>query len=262
MRRTVKALLVVTLAASGLWAADNRIPASYLTVAQIVERNASARGGADAWRAVTSITVKGRMDAGKQVSLPFVLTLARPRKSRLEIEFKGETAVQVYDGANGWKLRPFLGRNEVEPFTSAELQLASRQAELDGPIIGYAAKGTRIDLDGIDKVDGRDAYKLKLTLKNGDVQHVWIDAKTFLEAKTDELRRIDGKMHTMETYYREYKSVQGLMMPSLYETTVEGVKGFKGLDKITVESFVVNSRLNESAFAKPQLTTAAAAQTR
>jgi hypothetical protein len=68
-------------------------------------------------------------------------------------------------------------------------------------LVDYAAKGTRIDLDGIEKVDGRDAYKLKLTLKNGEAMHVWIDAETFLEAKIEGTpRRLDGKYHPVEVY--------------------------------------------------------------
>src|SRR5438874_1032826 len=58
-----------------------------------------------------------------------------------------------------------------------------RSSDLD-----YAAKGTRVELDGMEKVEDRDTYKLKLTFKSGDVTHVWVDAKTFLEAKVEGLR--------------------------------------------------------------------------
>lgn len=102
--------------------------------------------------------------------------LKRPRKMRLELQFNGQTAIQVFDGANGWKLRPFLNRREVEPYTQDEIRIASAQSELDGLLVDYAAKGTTIDLDRIEKVEDRDTYKLKLTLKSGQVTHVWVDA--------------------------------------------------------------------------------------
>src|SRR5262252_8403967 len=97
-------------------------PASNLTAAQIVEKNVAARGGLAAWRAINTMTMSGQMDAGgkQDAKLPFVMNLKRPHKSRLEIRFQDQAAVQVYDGAQGWKVRPFLGRNEVEPYTSAE----------------------------------------------------------------------------------------------------------------------------------------------
>jgi len=41
----------------------------------------------------------------EEVQLPFVMELKRPRKMRFELQFSGQTAIQVFDGANGWKLR-------------------------------------------------------------------------------------------------------------------------------------------------------------
>jgi outer membrane lipoprotein-sorting protein len=246
-------------------------PAS-LSAAQIVEKNIAARGGLSAWHAVKTLTWSGKMDVGgnnrqtlvvpgppsktalppprptEQVQLPFVLELARPRKSRLEIQFNGQTAVQVYDGTHGWKLRPFLNRHQVENYSAEESKAAAELADLDGPLIDYAAKGTTVALDGTETIDGQRAYKLKLTLKDKQVQHVWIDAKTFLELRMDGTpRRLDGRYHPVWVYLRDYKAFSGLLMPTVYETTVEGVKT---TEKINIDNIVVNSKLPDSRFAK------------
>ncbi len=74
----------------------------------------------------------------------------------------------------------------------------------------YAAKGTKAELEGTEKVEGNDTYRLKLTFKNGQTQHVWVDAKTFLETKIEGTpRRLDGKYHPVEIYYRDYRTVSG-----------------------------------------------------
>jgi hypothetical protein len=157
----------------------------------------------------------------EEVQLPFVMELERPRKMRFELLVNGQTAVQVYDGANGWKLRPFLNRREVEPYTPDELKTASLQADLDGPLVDYASKGTRVELDGMEKVEDRDTYKLKLTMKSGEAIHVWIDAQTFLETKIEgQSRRLDGIYHPVEVYYRDYRPVSGLQIPYALETRV------------------------------------------
>ncbi len=172
------------------------------------------------------------------------------RKTRLEIEFANDKAVQVYDGANGWKLRPFLGRRVVEPFSADEMKATSMESDLDGPLVDYSTKGTRVDLEGVEKVEGHDAYKLKLTMKGGQVRHLWVDAQTFLEVKIEGIpRRMDGKMHPVEIYYRDYKSVSGLIVPYVLETTVQGVKQSH---KMTVESVVVNPKLEDSLFVAPK----------
>src|ERR1700692_1003667 len=120
-------------------AATSQAPPT-LSVAQIVDKNIAARGGLAAWHAVQTVTMAGQLDAGGKENheLPFVLKLKRAHKSRLEITFKDQTSVQVYDGTQGWKVRPFLNRNEVESFTAAESKSAAAEQDIDGTRRDYA----------------------------------------------------------------------------------------------------------------------------
>jgi outer membrane lipoprotein-sorting protein len=250
LARVVVFLIAIPVAMAG---ADAKKSTTNLTAQQIVEKNVNARGGIKAWRAVETMSFSGKMEAGTKsnVQLPFALELKRGRKSRLELQVAGKTAVQVYDGANGWKVRPFLNRLDVEPYTVAEAKQASAQSDLDGLLIDYAAKGTKIALEGVEKVEDRRTYKLMLTLKDGEVRHVWVDAETFLEAKLEGTpRRLDGKYRRVSIYLRSYKPVQGVVVPYVIETAVEGVQQ---TEKILVEKVSVNPRLDDSRFAKPVL---------
>jgi hypothetical protein len=282
--------------AQGLDAAESKAsPPARLSAAQIVENHVAARGGLQAWRAVQTLTVSGKLDAGSgdsvarsrslaqkgagasvehqgraaaiaaadktaaaQVQLPFRLEMKRPRKSRLEIDFAGKTAVQVYDGQNGWKLRPYLNRDDVEPFTADEAASEAAKADLEGPLLDYAAKGTQVALEGTEPVEGHNAYKLKLTLKNGDVQHIWIDAQNFLDVKIEGIpRRMDGKMRNVWIYQRDFRSVQGLKVPYVYDTAIEGNPR---THRMTVESVTVNHTLEDARFEKPQVVVASSPQ--
>ena len=268
---------------------------AHLSAAEIVAKNVAARGGLEAWRAVKTMTLSGKMGAGgnqratlqvptqaqatvaasktqkaqlpsrrvDEVYLPFVMELARGRKMHLELQVGGKTALQVYDGVNGWKLRPYLNRLEVEPYAADEAKIASVQSELDGPLVDYAAKGTRVDLDGTEKVEDRDTYKLKLTLKSGDVTHVWVDAQSFLETKVEgEPRRLDGTFHPVEVYYRDYRNVNGLQIPFVLETRVLPVaKTATGLgdtpvpaEKTLIEKVAINPPFDAGVFSKPVVT--------
>jgi hypothetical protein len=257
-----------------------------LSASAIVDRNVAARGGLQAWRAVQTMSMEGKLGAGgnqratlpvrpqgptpslneipqrpvNETQLPFVMELKRPRKMRVELVFKGQTAIQVFDGANGWKLRPFLNRRVVEPYTEEEMKSAAMQAGLDGPLVDYAAKGTQIELDGVEKVEDRDTYKLKLTMKNGQSIHVWIDAQSFLETKIEgQPRRLDGEYHPVEVYYRDYRPVNGLQIPYVLETKVLPLtqKSARFVntpvppERIVIEKVAVNPKLDESLFSKP-----------
>jgi hypothetical protein len=271
------------------------------SAAEVITKNVAARGGLEAWRAVKTMSLSGRTGAGgnqratlqlptqgqatvvtrntdqaplpsrrvEEVYLPFLMELARPRKMRFELQFAGQTALQVYDGVNGWKLRPYLNRLEVEPYTADEMKAASMQSELDGALVDYAAKGTRIELVGTEKVEDRNTYKLKLTLKSGDVTHVWVDAQTFLETKIEgQPRRLDGTYHPVEVYYRDYRNVNGLEIPFVLETRVLPVtKTATRLrdtpvppERTLIEKVVINPTLDAGLFSKPAIPTKSAAR--
>ncbi len=237
----------------------DKTPVARLSAAQIVERSVAASGGVQAWRAVKAMVMSGQMEVGgkKNSTLPFVMTMERPKKSRFEVRFQGQTAFQVYDGSQGWKVRPFLGRNEVEPYTPEEAMSAAEASELDGLLVDYASKGTKIALSGVDTVEGHHAYNLKLTLKDGTERHVWVDASSFLQVKMDgEPRRFDGRMRPVTIVLRDYKTEGGLKVPHVIETSV---KGYNPPHKMTIEHVAVNPRLDDSLFAKPTLEMARAA---
>ena len=272
------------LAAEGKAAGGKTKPAK-LTASQIVQKHVAARGGLQAWRGVQSMAWSGEMEVGyadsaersaryvssamarkgkaprtssaggkddsrKQAQVPFVLEMKRPAKSRIQIEFAGKTAVQVYDGSNGWLLRPYLNRDVWEPFTAEQARSQQGRWELDGPLIDAAAKGTRVELAGVERVEGRDAYKLKLTRKSGEVQHVWIDAKSFLDVKVEGTpRRMDGKMRTVWVTQRDFRSVQGVKVPFVLETAVDG---YADTHRMTIEKVALNPRLDDARFVKPK----------
>jgi outer membrane lipoprotein-sorting protein len=252
LRRTFSSRIMLPLCiAWTLLGAASVQALSSLTASQLIDRNVAAKGGLQAWRGVQAITFSGKMDAGgkSKTQLPFVLEKKRPRKTRVELAFKNDTAVQVYDGVNGWKLRPYLGRKTVEPYSSDELKAAGFESELDGPLVDYAAKGNKVELAGIEKVEDHEAYKLKVTMKGGQVQHIWLDAETFLEVKIEGTpRRMDKKMRPVAIYLRDYKSVSGLKVPYVIETAVEGNKD---THKIFIDSVAVNPKLDDALFAKP-----------
>jgi hypothetical protein len=299
MYRNVVVLGSVLGFVTSLAGADIAASKSGLSATQIVDRNVAARGGLEGWRAVKTMSLAGKLGAGgnqratletpdqvgvsrrtggmqalphrpvQEVQLPFLMELARPRKMRFELQFNGQTALQVYDGAQGWKLRPFLNRRVVENFTEDELKVSAAQADLDGPLVDYAAKGTRVELVGTDKVEGRDTYKIKMTMKSGQVLHVWIDAQTFLEAKIEgQPRRMDGTDHPTEVYFRDYRQVEGLQIPFVLETRVLPVaKTATGLgdvpvplERINIEKLVLNPKFEEALFSKPDAVLSARVQ--
>lgn len=186
----------------------------------------------------------------KQVELPFLLEMKRPNKQRLELEFNGKTAIQLYDGASGWLKRPYLNRDDWEPFSAQQAKIQAAEPGLDGLLFDYEKRGTKLALEGVEPVDGHEAYKLKLTMASGEVRHVWIDGQSFLDVRVEGTpRRMDGVMHTVWVYQRDFRPVQGLQMPFALETVVQG---YPDAHKMTIEKVALNPQLDDSKFVRPK----------
>ena len=156
--------------------------------------------------------------------------------------------MQVFDGVNGWKLRPYLGRTNWDTYSPEELRQAAAEPGIDGYLIDSAAKGARVELVGTEKVEDQLSYKLKVTDKGGRVRHVWVDARTFLESKIEGApRKLDGKVRNVEIFLRDYKSEGNVLFPHVIETRVVGAPR---AEKIVIESVTVNPKLEDSRFAK------------
>lgn len=225
--------------------------AKSLSAEQIVDRNVAARGGLEAWRAVTSLALMGALYTNKQENavLPMVVKLKRPNKSRLEMDVKGQHLLQAFDGKNGWKVRRFHGQDTVAPYGPDDLASARAWENFDAPLIDYKSKDIRLELDGTEAIDGKPAYRLKLLRPDHSEQHVWVDAKSFLDVKSDDsLRRADGKMFRVATFYRDYRTVNGVRIPSTLEVAVDGVEGAR---KMVFKEIVVNPPLDDTVFTKP-----------
>jgi hypothetical protein len=229
------------------------------TVDELVARNVAARGGAKAWRAVSSLRLTGRMDVGQGLLVPYVLEQKRPGKMRLAFVFDGETAIQCSDGKAGWKVAPFRGRTTPEPLTEEELREAAGSADLYGLLFEYAPRGHAVELLGREPVQGRDAFKLKVTLPGGAVRWVYLDAESGLEAKVDALRTLGGRERRVETFYHDWQAAEGLLISRRHETRTEGANK---LHLLTVESVRVNPPLDDSRFAMPAVAPAVAGSAR
>jgi outer membrane lipoprotein-sorting protein len=241
------ACLIPLAAAAGQDAA-----AAGLTAAEIVEKNAQARGGLEAWRKIDTMVWSGHIETGSPVAplIPFVFELKRPNKTRFELREDQDKMVRVFDGAVGWKLRASRGSvSALKPYTPAELASAREAQGIDGLLIDHQAKGIDVTLDGLDEVDGRKAYRVVATLPSGSKRRVWVDAQTFLELKTDrEAHTSGGQRSIVSVYYRNWRAIEGLNMPMTIETHAgDG----KGAEKMVIDHVSVNPSLSDARFARP-----------
>jgi hypothetical protein len=228
-----------------------------LTAEQIIARNVTARGGADAWHKIDSMILIGRVETkGGGAPARFVLALKRPNKTRFEIVSMNRMALRVFDGTHGWKLRPMRRgeQGEMQPYSPQELRFAHDEQVIDGPLIDHAAKGIEVKLDGVEDVAGSKAYRLDLRMPSGASRRVWVDASSFLEIKSEHETRMPlGQSSAVDIYYREYRTVEGVKLPAVIES---GPASAPPIDKLTIERVQMNPQVDDQMFGRPLMASA------
>jgi outer membrane lipoprotein-sorting protein len=224
------------------------LPASAQTVDELVQKHIDARGGMAQLKSIQTMRITGKMTMGPGIEIPAVLEFKRPNRFRMEITVQGMTGIQAYDGKAGWSLMPFGGRKDPQPMSPDELKDAEEQADMDGSLVDYQAKGHKVELVGKEKADGADAYKLKVTLKNGDVRYVFLDAEYHLEIRGEGKRMIRGSEVETESTYGDFKEVGGVVFPHAIEG---GPKGAPQRQRIVAEKIELNVPVDDSRFPMP-----------
>jgi outer membrane lipoprotein-sorting protein len=233
----------------GILAVAILVPAVWAQTAdEIIAKNIQARGGSDKLKSVQSIKSTATIAMGPGMEAPGVLIQKRGKLARLEFTIQGLTAVQAYDGKNAWQIMPFMGKKDPELMSADEAKEVEEMADLDGPLVDYKSKGHQVELLGKEKVEGTDAYKLKVSLKNGDVQTLYIDADSFLQIKEETKRTVRGTEQEVESSIGDYKEVNGIIFPFAIES---GIKGSADKQKLTITKIELNVPADDAIFKMP-----------
>jgi outer membrane lipoprotein-sorting protein len=217
------------------------------TVDEVIAKSIEARGGLNKIKSVQTIRATGKMEMGP-MEAPGVFIQKRPNLTRLDFTVQGLTATQAYDGKSGWAIMPFTGKKDPEAMAADEVKQMEDDSDIDGPLVDYKAKGNQVELVGKEKVEGTDAFKLKVTLKNGDVKYMYIDSDSGLEIKEEGKTTIRGTEQETETSLSDYREVGGLMFPF---ATQSSIKGSPQQQKLTIEKIEVNVPLDDASFKMP-----------
>src|SRR5437868_5609320 len=218
------------------------------TAEELVAKNLQAKGGVDKIKAIKSFKFSGKYQQGS-----FTAQVAEEAKApddlREMFTIQGMTQIQAYDGNTGWQISPFQGRRDPEMLGEDDLRDISEDADFYGPLVDYKEKGNTVEYLGHDTVDGDDAYRLKITLKNGDIVYYYLDPDTYIEIRTERQQFIRGAVKESQTDLGSYKQVNGVFFPFSIASGPKGRPEQKGT--VTIEKMEANVAIPETEFKMP-----------
>src|SRR5579883_2567167 len=189
-------------------------PALAAQTDDIVARHVAALGGVDKLRAIKTLRMTGhaRFGIDSPLEVDFATAQARPGSARTEVSFQGMTSVDAFDGKDAWSTDPWEGRRVAFRMSADDAKSLVRFADVDGALVDWRTKGHRVEYMGTEEIDGSKAHKLRVILKDGDVQYRYLDPATMLEIRTVTETWIRGTQHVSVTDYSDYEQVAGVWM--------------------------------------------------
>ncbi len=222
-----------------------------LTVDEIVAKNIAARGGEANLKAIRSLRLTGKVSfsfGDNQIEAGWGQLQKRPGLFRTETTLQGLTAVEASDGKEGWNLQPFQGRRDAQKESADETRQLAEQADIEGPLVDWKEKGHVVESLGTEDVDGTLALKLRVNLKGGNTEYIYLDPDYYLEIRTETVTRVRGAETITDTDLGSYQQVDGVWFPFSLE---QSQPGGGGKQRYSVESAEANVDADDSLFAFP-----------
>lgn len=184
-----------------------------------IARQHAQRGGGK-FRALHSLYAEGRTLIGGEV-IDVKMWAERPNRLRVESSFRQRNVTQICDGQH----EPVIYHTEVEGgrpmrMTAGERKDFVANADFDGPLVDFAQKGYSVDYAGEETIGGRAARKLLVMGPDGDVFFVWLDVENAEMVKRSVFRMVGERRATVDTFFGDFREVNGTLQPHRIETKV------------------------------------------
>lgn len=182
------------------------------TVDEIVNKYVDALGGKEKLTTLKSVRMEGILNvSGTDVSL--IITKLNGVGQRNDIAAMGMSGYQIYTPATGWKFMPFMGQASPEITKDEEVKTGSIMLDPQGNLFNYKEKGNQLELQGKEKVDTTDCYKIKATLKSGKVVIYFTNSRSYYIVKTVSTQTISGEEEEVNSYANYKATDNGYIFP-------------------------------------------------
>ncbi|OGU17008.1 MAG: hypothetical protein A2X61_07600 [Ignavibacteria bacterium GWB2_35_12] len=223
---------------------------SYLysqTADEIINKTLQTQGN-DKLQNVKSMKITSKI-SGMGTEIPFKMYFKQPKSIRSEFSMNGKNMIQAFDGKVGWFISPQSKNNKPEKMPEEMLSKLKIQSNfLESPFKDYKQKGVKVKLAGKSKVDGRNAYKLLLTLKDKQRLTVFIDADKYIFFKTTVEVKNGKEKARIDTYLKNHKNINGILIPYTVENYINGKKA----SSMQLESVETDIKIDDALFRMPK----------
>ena len=213
------------------------------TLQEVLEKHFKAIGQ-EQLIAANSYYVKAKVSQ-MGIDLPMEMKIKKPGKFITTIDCQGQKIITAFDGEKGWMINPMMGA-EPQDLSGDQLAQAQSQADMEGELYNYEAKGGSAELAGKVTIEGKELFRIKYTGKDGNAKDYFIDAKTYLIDRVKAKVSAQGQTVEIEQIMGDYKTTEGITMAMKIDQ-----KTPMGSASIIMEEVKINEKFDDSIFKRP-----------
>jgi hypothetical protein len=120
-----------------------------------------------------------------------------------------------------------MGATEPQDLPEAAAKQAAGQIYIV-PLLDYASRGTTLALEGKENIGGSEAFKIKVTNKEGANIFMYIDANTYYLTRLVQTAELMGQTITNTINYSDFKKTEmGWVVPYITDIDMGGMMQLK-----------------------------------
>ncbi len=183
-----------------------KLPAN-ISVDNVIDKYVNAIGGREKINNIKDETVNMQ---GTIQGMNLKITVVRkfPNKYYFNLDLGAMQQIQKFDGKNA----VVSGMGQTKKLEGEQLEALKEQSEMY-PLLRYKDLGIKPELTGLSKVNGKEAYKIKLTYPNGNSSILYIDSSTGLKIREESSRKTPQGEFSTTVDYSDYKDWNGIKYP-------------------------------------------------
>lgn len=214
---------------------------------ELVAKNLAARGGEAKLKSLNSMKLTGSVSA-QGMDIPLTVLTKRPNKMKQEMTMQGQKVVQAFDGENVWGVNPMMGSTTPRVIEGPTADALKTRSIFDGPLVGYKDRGDTLEVVGPADVEGVKTWKLKLTRKDGQFMHIFLDAETGLDKQWTATMDQNGMTMEIETLITDYQPIDGVMVAR----SMRSMMGGQQVAAVKFATVEFNVPVEDSEFVMPK----------
>jgi len=237
---TIKTCIIVLFAFSSVTTINAQ------TADEIIAKHIDAIGGKVKLAQINSVYIESTTEAMGNES-PTKTYIINGKDYRNESDFGGQSMVQVITDKSGWSIMPFGGSSEPTAMSDEDYKSAADAIYAGDPLINYAVNSGKVELQGQEKINDVNAYKIKYTNKYGTEITFYVAPSTWYIIKSVKQGNMMGQPVTVTTTYSNYQKTDfGMLMPYTINVDTEQFQM-----KMTTNKVEVNKDINPKIFDMP-----------